>query len=37
MADLVVLSKNIFEIPPEEIKETEVKMTIFSGEVIYEK
>ena len=37
LADLVVLSKNIFEIPPEEIKETEVKMTIFSGEVIYEK
>jgi predicted amidohydrolase YtcJ len=37
LADLVVLSKNIFEIPPEEIKETEVKMTIFNGEVIYEK
>lgn len=37
LADLVVLSKNIFEIPPEEIKEAEVKMTIFNGEVIYKK
>ncbi len=37
LADLVVLSQNIFEIPPEEIKKTEVKMTIFNGEVIYRK
>lgn len=37
LADLVVLSKNIFTIPPEEIQETEIKMTIFNGEVIYRK
>ena len=36
-ADLVVLSRNIFEIPPEEIQKTEVKMTVFNGKVIYRK
>ncbi len=37
MADLVVLSRNIFESPSEEIQKTEVKMTIFNGKIIYEK
>ncbi len=37
LADLVVLSRNIFEIPPEEIQKTEVKMTVFNGKVIYRK
>jgi predicted amidohydrolase YtcJ len=37
LADLVVLSRNIFKIPPEEIKKTEVKMTILNGKVIYKK
>ncbi|MEA3420354.1 MAG: amidohydrolase [Acidobacteriota bacterium] len=37
LADLVVLSKNLFKIPPEEIMETEVKMTVFNGEIIYKK
>ena len=37
MADLVVLSRNIFMIPPEEIQKTEIKMTIFNGKVIYKK
>lgn len=37
LADLVILSRNIFKIPPEEIQETEVKMTIFNGEIIYRK
>ena len=36
-ADLVVLSRNIFEIPSEEIQKTEVKMTVFNGKVIYRK
>lgn len=35
LADLVVLSKNIFEIPPEEILITKVIMTIVGGEVVY--
>jgi len=34
-ADMVVLSKNIFEIEPAEIKNTKVEMTIFDGEIIY--
>lgn len=37
LADLVVLSRNIFEIPPEEIKNVEVLMTIFNGRIVYEK
>jgi ribosomal 50S subunit-associated protein YjgA (DUF615 family) len=37
MADLVVLSRNIFKIQPDEIQKTEVKMTIFNGKVIYKK
>lgn len=34
LADLIVLSNNILETPPEEILETEVMMTIFDGEII---
>jgi predicted amidohydrolase YtcJ len=37
LADLVVLSRNIFKIPPEEIQKTEVKMTILNGKVIFKK
>ena len=37
LADLVVLSNDIFAIPPETIKETRVEMTIFDGRVIYER
>ncbi|NOR54166.1 MAG: amidohydrolase family protein [Candidatus Aminicenantes bacterium] len=37
LADLVVLSRNIFEIPPEDIPKTEVKITIFNGRVLYRK
>lgn len=35
LADIVVLSKDIFSIDPEEILETEVEMTILGGEIIY--
>jgi predicted amidohydrolase YtcJ len=34
LADLVVLSRNLFEIPNEEIMKTEVITTIFNGKVI---
>lgn len=37
LADLVVLSRDIFEIPPGEILETEVVYTIFDGRVVYER
>jgi predicted amidohydrolase YtcJ len=36
-ADLVVLSANLFDIPPAEIKRTEVLMTLVGGEVVYKK
>jgi len=36
-ADLVVLSHNLFDIPPEKINETEVQITILNGKIIYMK
>jgi predicted amidohydrolase YtcJ len=36
-ADMIVLSHNLFEIDPAEIPETKVVMTIFDGEVIFER
>ncbi len=37
LADVVVLSKNLFTIDPMQIASTEVVTTIFDGKVIYEK
>jgi len=37
LADIVVLSQNLFQIPPESIPETEVLMTIFNGKIIYRR
>jgi predicted amidohydrolase YtcJ len=34
-ADIIVLSRNLFEIPPAEIAETTVDLTIFDGQVVY--
>lgn len=36
-ADLVVLDRNLFEIPSSEISETNVTMTIFDGRIVYQK
>jgi predicted amidohydrolase YtcJ len=35
LADLVILSQDIFEIKPEKIRDTEVVMTIFDGKIVY--
>ena len=37
LADLVVLSDDIFSIPPEAIEKTRVDLTIFDGKVIYQR
>jgi predicted amidohydrolase YtcJ len=37
LADLVVLSDDIFHIPPVEIEQTRVFMTIFDGSVVYKE
>jgi predicted amidohydrolase YtcJ len=37
LADLVVLSADIFKIDPVEIGKAKVVMTIFDGKVIYER
>jgi predicted amidohydrolase YtcJ len=36
-ADLVVLDRDIFSIPPEDILGAEVRMTVFDGRIIYRK
>ena len=35
-ADLVVLDKNIYDIPPDEIAGTQTLMTIFNGEIVFQ-
>jgi len=37
LADMVVLSKDITQVPPREILSTVVRMTIVGGEVVYER
>ena len=37
LADIAVLSDDIFKIKPEEIEKVKVVITIFDGKVIYEK
>jgi predicted amidohydrolase YtcJ len=37
LADLVVLSKNLFSIPPREILTTKPIMTIVGGRIVYER
>ena len=37
LADLVVLSRNIFKIDPVEIEKVSVTMTVVGGRVVYEK
>lgn len=36
LADLVVLDQDIFDIPPLELGKTQVVMTVFGGEVVYQ-
>lgn len=35
-ADMIVLSRNLFEIPPDALAEVSVKLTIFAGQVVYQ-
>jgi predicted amidohydrolase YtcJ len=37
LADIIVLSNNLFEIPPQKILETQVLITIFDGKVVYKR
>jgi predicted amidohydrolase YtcJ len=37
LADIAVLSDDIFRVKPEDIKKLKVMITIFDGKVIYEK
>lgn len=36
-ADLIILSRNLFEIKPAEIAETKVDLTVFDGQVVYNR
>ena len=35
LADLIILDRNLFDIPPSEISDANVVMTMFGGEVVY--
>jgi predicted amidohydrolase YtcJ len=35
LADLVVLDRDIFTVPPEEIGETTVRLTVFDGKIVF--
>ena len=37
LADMIVLSKDILEIPVEEIPQTDVLKTIVNGKIVYKK
>ena len=37
LADMAVLSRNLFEIPAEEIGDTHVRLTICNGRVVFQK
>jgi len=37
LADLVVLDRNIFEVPPENIPDARVRLTILDGDIIFEQ
>ena len=37
LADIVVLDRDLFKIPPEEIWDTEVRMTICNGQAVFKK
>jgi hypothetical protein len=36
-ADMIVLDRNLFEIPVEDIGETRVLSTIFGGRIVYQR
>ena len=37
LADMVVLDRNIFTIPKDEIKEVQVETTIVGGEIVFRR
>jgi predicted amidohydrolase YtcJ len=37
LADIVILSKDIFSLAPARLAETEVMVTIFDGKVVYQR
>ena len=37
LADIVILDRDLFKIPPEQIKDARVAMTIVGGRVVFER
>ncbi|MBS3819083.1 amidohydrolase [bacterium] len=37
LADLVVIRENLFQIPPREIRNAQILMTVFNGQIVYQK
>ena len=36
LADFIVLEKNIFEIPIDDVADTKIRQTYFEGKLVYE-
>jgi predicted amidohydrolase YtcJ len=36
IADLVVLEKNLFQVPPREIHNVATEMTVFDGRIVFD-
>lgn len=36
-ADLIVLDRNLFEVPVEDVSDTTVELTLYAGEIVHEK
>ena len=37
LADVVVMDRNLFEIPADDIKDTKILLTVMDGNVVYEQ
>ncbi len=36
-ADLIVLDRNLFDVPIEDVSDTTVELTLYQGEIVHEK
>ncbi|NBK26530.1 MAG: amidohydrolase, partial [Spirochaetia bacterium] len=37
LADVIILDRDLFQVSPEEIRDTKVMTTVFDGKIIYQK
>jgi predicted amidohydrolase YtcJ len=37
LADVIILDRDLFQVSPEEIRDTKVMTTVFDGKIIYQR